>query len=102
VGGPAGAEVRPRGIEGGGQSWQRVEEKRGPGRGTDLGEAKAGSMPCGNRGGGSSRDGPLWCHGPATGQCGPIWGNGKMGPAQEARSRFHNYSIFFSKRIELI
>jgi hypothetical protein len=54
VGGLAGDEVRPRGIEGGGggQSWQRVEEKRGPGRGTDLGEAKAGSMPCGNRGGG--------------------------------------------------
>jgi hypothetical protein len=78
-----------------------MEEKRGPGRGTDPGAAEAGGASCGNRGAGSSADGPLWCCGPAAGHCGPVRGNWKMGPAQEAQCHFHNYSKK-SKRIELI
>jgi hypothetical protein len=48
-------------------------------------------------GGGSSVDGPWWCRGLAAGRCGPVQGKWKMGPAQEAQCRFHNYSKIFHK-----
>jgi hypothetical protein len=56
-----------------------------------------------NGGGGSGAGGPLWCHGPTAGRCGPVRGKWKMGPTQEAQCRFHIYSKIFQKnRIDLI
>jgi hypothetical protein len=53
-GGPAGGmgqgHATPRGG-GVGRLRRRVEERRGPGRGTDPDATEAGGAPCGNKGG---------------------------------------------------
>jgi hypothetical protein len=85
---------------GGVQSWRRVEEKKGDWSGHqpkhDGGGWRA-MRELGSGGGGSSVDGPWWCRGLAAGRCGPVQGKWKMGPAQEAQCRFHNYSKIFHK-----
>jgi hypothetical protein len=74
-----------------------VEEKRGPGQGTDTGAVEAGGAPCGNRGGGPARMDRCGVTGQLLDNVGRSGENGKFGPTQEAQCRFHNYSKKFKR-----